>query len=91
MKGFCENVLGLMRLGLLDDQPHPSLQSNHQLTWKEFLCDLLNLKHRTPMNTLRSTIMQRLENENQLDAIEKQKYTIQKLLFLINASFSIYN
>ena len=64
-------MLGLMRLGLLDDQPHPSLQSKDKLTWKEFLCDLLNLNHQTPMNTLRSTIMQCLENENQLETIEK--------------------
>jgi hypothetical protein len=70
-KGFCQNVLGLIRLGLLNDQPHPSLQSNDDLTWKDFLCDLLNLKRDISINTLRSAIFQQLQNENQLRTIEQ--------------------
>ncbi|CAF1287667.1 unnamed protein product [Adineta steineri] len=70
-KGFCQNVLGLIRLGLLNDQPHPSLQSNDDLTWKDFMCDLLSLKRDTSLNTLRTTIHQRLQNENQLQTIEE--------------------
>jgi alpha-aminoadipic semialdehyde synthase len=70
-QGFCQNVLGLIRLGLLNDQPHPSLQSNGDLTWKDFMCDLLNLKRDITTNTLRSTIHQQLQNENQLRTIEQ--------------------
>lgn len=71
MKGFCQNALGLIRLDLLSDQPHPSLQSNDDLTWKEFMCDLLHLKRDTSVNTLRSAIMQKLQNENQFKTIEQ--------------------
>ncbi|CAF2100508.1 unnamed protein product [Rotaria magnacalcarata] len=70
-KGFCQNVLGLIRLGLLNDNPHPSLQSNDNLTWKQFMCDLLSLKRDTPTNTLRSVIHQKLQNDNQLQTIEQ--------------------
>ncbi len=71
LKGFCQNVLGLVRLGLLSDQPHPSLQSTDDLTWKDFMCDLLNVQRDTSMTTLRSTILQRLQNESQLQTIEE--------------------
>jgi len=71
LKGFCQNVLGLIRLGLLNDQPHPSLQTNDDLTWKDFICDLLNLKRDVSMNTLRLTILQQLQNESQLQTIEQ--------------------
>ncbi|CAF0842961.1 unnamed protein product [Rotaria sordida] len=70
-EGFCQNALGLIRLGLLSDKPHPSLQSTDNLTWKEFMCDLLNLKRDTSINTLRSTILQRLQNESQLETIDQ--------------------
>ncbi|CAF3408833.1 unnamed protein product [Rotaria sp. Silwood1] len=70
-KGFCQNALGLIRLGLLSDKPHSSLQSTDKLTWKEFMCDLLNLKRDTSINILRSTILQRLKDESQLKTIEQ--------------------
>ncbi|CAF0984180.1 unnamed protein product [Rotaria sp. Silwood1] len=70
-KGFCSNILGLIRLGLLSDKPHPSLQSTDNLTWKEFMCDLLHLKRDTSVSTLRDAILQRLKNESQLETIDQ--------------------
>jgi hypothetical protein len=35
------------------------------------MCDLLNLKRDTSINTLRSVILQQLQNENQLQTIEQ--------------------
>jgi hypothetical protein len=35
------------------------------------MCDLLNLNRDTSLNTLRSTILQRLQNESQLKTIEQ--------------------
>lgn len=63
--------MGLIRLDLLSDQPHPSLQSSEDLTWKDFMCDLLHLKRDTSTKTVRATIMQKLQNENQVKTIEK--------------------
>ncbi len=63
--------MGLIRLGLLTDQPHPSLQSNDDLTWKDFICDLLHLQRDTSTTTLRLAILQRSINENQLRTIEQ--------------------
>ncbi|CAF4383073.1 unnamed protein product, partial [Rotaria sp. Silwood2] len=70
-KGFCSNTLGLIRLGLLSDKPHPSLQFTDNLTWKEFMCDLLNLKRDTSVNTIRSVVLQQLKNESQLETIDQ--------------------
>ena len=70
-KGFCQNALGLIRLGLLSDQPHASLQSTDNLTWKEFMCDLMHVKRDTPAGALRSLIMQQLQNENQVKTIDE--------------------
>ncbi|UJR16111.1 hypothetical protein I4U23_003023 [Adineta vaga] len=70
-KGFCRNALGLIRLGLLSDQPHSSLQSKDDLAWKDFMCDLMNLKRDTPINTLRSALFEKLQDENQVQTIEQ--------------------
>ena len=35
------------------------------------MCDLLKLKRDTSLNTLRSTILQQLQNESQLKTIEQ--------------------
>ena len=74
-QGFCQNVLGLIRLGLLDEQSHPSLQSKDDLTWKDFMCDLMNLKRDVSTNALRSAIHQKLQNESQVRTIEQYEQT----------------
>ncbi len=63
--------MGLVHLGLLNDQPHPSLQSNDEITWKDFMCDLLHLNRDTSASVLRAAVLQKLQNENQLRTIEQ--------------------
>lgn len=70
-KGFCQNALGLIRLGLFDSQPHPSLQSTENVTWKDLICDLLKVNRDTSTNTLKQIILQKLQHESQLNTLEE--------------------
>ena len=60
---------------MLDEQSHPSLQSKDDLTWKDFMCDLMNLKRDVSTNALRSAIHQKLQNESQVRTIEQYEQT----------------
>lgn len=72
-KGFCSNAMALVKLGLISLIEHPSL--HHQgpdITWRQFMCDLLHLNRDTYYENVKSVISERLDhNAHQLNAIEE--------------------
>lgn len=72
-KGFCSNALALVKLGLISLIEHPSL--HHQgpdITWRQFMCDLLHLNRDTYYENVKSAILEKLDqNVHQMQAIEE--------------------
>ncbi|CAF1277287.1 unnamed protein product, partial [Didymodactylos carnosus] len=72
-KGFCQGALGLIKLGLLSDREHPHLRNDskeNDLTWKQFMCDLVDEHRSTSVDNLKNLISNKLNNEEQLHTIE---------------------
>jgi len=72
-KGFCNNVMGLIKLGLISAQSHPSLhQSGPDITWKQFMCDLVGQNREMYYDNLKSILFEKLnQNKDQIETIEE--------------------
>ena len=71
-KGFCDVMKGLISLGLIDPNPHPSLHSGGpDLTWKQLLCRLLGQQDGILTTNLRNFVLERVQSESRLHAISR--------------------
>jgi alpha-aminoadipic semialdehyde synthase len=71
-KGFCDVMKGLILLGLIDPNPHPSLHSGGpDLTWKQLVCRLLGQQESILMTNLRNFVLERVQSESRLHAISR--------------------
>lgn len=69
-KGYCDAMKGLISLGLIDPNPHPSLHSGGpDLTWKQLICRLLGQQESILTTNLRNFVLERVESESRLHAI----------------------
>ena len=61
-RGFSETIKALQRVGLLDQSPHPCLQSDNgsELSWRQFMAELLGHSQDLAMSTLRGLIHDKL-------------------------------
>ena len=72
-KGFSENAMALVKMGLISIKDHPSLHhGGPEITWRQFMCDLLNLNRDTYYDNVKTAMFEKLgQNEEQLTALEK--------------------
>ena len=72
-KGFCHNAMALVKLGLISMIDHPSLhQAGPDITWRQFMCDLLHLNRDTYYDNVRNVILEKLDhNVAQMNAVEE--------------------
>lgn len=65
--------MALVRLGLISLIEHPSLhQQGPDITWRQFMCDLLHLNRDTYYENVKSVILEKLDhNTHQMNAIEE--------------------
>lgn len=65
-------MLGLQKLGLLDNRPHPSLHiRGPDITWRQFMCSLFAQKDDILITNLKNLILERLGSESRLNSIEQ--------------------
>jgi len=70
-KGYVDAVKGLVKLGLLDPNPTPALHENGpELTWKQYMCHLMNQTDNIFYDNLVSILEDRLGNKQTLKVIE---------------------
>merc|ERR1712071_405 len=70
-KGYVDAVKGLVKLGLLDPNPTPVLHENGpELTWKQYMCHLMNQTDNIFYDNLVSILEDRLGNKQTLKVIE---------------------
>lgn len=72
-QGFAHNVLSLVKLGLISTAGHPSLHpKGPEITWKEFMCDLMHQNRDTYVETVKSIVYDRLgRDDDQIKTIEE--------------------
>lgn len=72
-KGYSEVVKGLIKLGLINNEPHPSLHPRGpEITWKQFMCTLLGQQDNILTSNLKNLLFEQLNrSEYQVEAIEK--------------------
>ncbi|RNA45143.1 alpha-aminoadipic semialdehyde mitochondrial [Brachionus plicatilis] len=72
-KGFSQNALGLIRLGLISLKDHTSLHTaGPDITWRQFMCDLLSIDRDTYYENVKSAIYDKLNHDADLtDAVEQ--------------------
>lgn len=71
-KGFCDAMKGLIMLGLVDANPHPSLHAGGpDLTWKQLMCRLLGQQESILTTNLRHLVLDKVSSQTRLDVIEK--------------------
>ncbi|XP_023324527.1 alpha-aminoadipic semialdehyde synthase, mitochondrial [Eurytemora carolleeae] len=70
-KGYVDAVKGLVKLGLLDPTPTPVLHENGpELTWKQYMCHLMNQTDSIFYDNLKDVLLDRLESAKMLKVIE---------------------
>ncbi|XP_076056603.1 lysine ketoglutarate reductase/saccharopine dehydrogenase isoform X2 [Oratosquilla oratoria] len=71
-RGYSDVVKGLIKLGLIDPEDHPSLHPNGPtLTWKQMVCAMLGqMDHNIFYDNLRSLLKEKVGSESRTEAIE---------------------
>lgn len=70
-KGYTDIIQGLVQLGLLSPNPEPVLHENGpDITWREYICHILNQSGTIFYDNLRDILLDRLGSEKTLKAIE---------------------
>lgn len=72
-RGFCHNILSLVKLGLISTKEHPSLHQNGpEITWRQFLCDITNQSRDTYYENIKSHVFELLgQDEDKLNTVEE--------------------
>ncbi|RWS12979.1 Alpha-aminoadipic semialdehyde synthase-like protein [Dinothrombium tinctorium] len=88
-RGFCDNMKCLLKMGLLDTKPHPSLHpKGPEITWKQFMCTLLGQKEDILPINLRNLVLERVEgHESRLAALETLGLLDDKLIEKLGSPF----
>ncbi|TRY81173.1 hypothetical protein TCAL_11846 [Tigriopus californicus] len=69
-KGYTDAVKGLVRLGLLSPDPHPSLHEHgSDITWKELMCQLLNMEQDAFYGNVLEALNERVGSEKRTNAL----------------------
>ncbi|KAI1292843.1 Alpha-aminoadipic semialdehyde synthase, mitochondrial [Halotydeus destructor] len=69
--GFCDHMKGLLLMGLISGEAHPSLHpKGPEITWRQFLCTLVNHPEANIMlSNLRKLVEDKVGSEARVDAI----------------------
>lgn len=61
-RGFSETIKALKGLGLMDQSPHPCLQTDNgaELTWRHFMAELLGHSHDIALSTLKTLVLEKV-------------------------------
>lgn len=61
-RGFSETIKALKGLGLMDQSAHPCLQTNNgaELTWRQFMAELLGHSHDIALSTLKTLVLEKV-------------------------------
>ncbi|XP_067125977.1 alpha-aminoadipic semialdehyde synthase, mitochondrial isoform X3 [Centruroides vittatus] len=72
-RGYCEVIKGLLKIGLINNEPHPCLHPRGpEITWKQFMCTLLGQQDNILTSNLKNLLFEQLnKSEHQVEAIEK--------------------
>eukprot|EP00095_Tigriopus_kingsejongensis_P002741 maker-scaffold138_size318692-snap-gene-0.8 protein:Tk02741 transcript:maker-scaffold138_size318692-snap-gene-0.8-mRNA-1 annotation:"hypothetical protein DAPPUDRAFT_334150" len=69
-KGYTDAIKGLVRLGLLSPDPHPGLhEQGGNITWKQLMCQLLNLEQDAFYGNILEALNERVGSEKRARAI----------------------
>ncbi|XP_074759269.1 alpha-aminoadipic semialdehyde synthase, mitochondrial [Athene noctua] len=71
-RGYSKTMGGFVKLGLINPDPYPSLNSTMPpLTWKELMCKLVGIKLPAEYHVLKEAVFSKLEKDkSQLEAVE---------------------
>ncbi|KFO28625.1 alpha-aminoadipic semialdehyde synthase, mitochondrial isoform X1 [Fukomys damarensis] len=71
-KGYSKALNGLVKLGLINREAYPTLQSEaSSLTWKQLLCDLVGIPRSSTCGSLKKAALKKLGGDStQLEAAE---------------------
>ncbi|XP_074683699.1 alpha-aminoadipic semialdehyde synthase, mitochondrial isoform X3 [Strix aluco] len=71
-RGYSKTMGGFVKLGLINPDPYPSLNSTTPpLTWKELMCKLVGIKPPAEYHVLKEAVFSKLEKDkSQLEAVE---------------------
>ncbi|XP_063252831.1 alpha-aminoadipic semialdehyde synthase, mitochondrial [Prinia subflava] len=71
-KGYSRTMGGFVKLGLINPDPNPLLNSTTPpLTWKELMCKLVGIKSPAEHHVLKEAVFSKLEKDkSQLEAVE---------------------
>ncbi|NWU95562.1 AASS protein, partial [Upupa epops] len=71
-KGYSKTMGGFVKLGLINPDPYPLLNSSTPpLTWKELICKLVGINSPAEYHVLKEAVFSKLEkNKSQLEAVE---------------------
>ncbi|XP_008578739.1 PREDICTED: alpha-aminoadipic semialdehyde synthase, mitochondrial isoform X2 [Galeopterus variegatus] len=71
-KGYAKALNGFVKLGLINREAFPALQPEASpLTWKELLCDLVEISRSSKHDVLKEVVLKKLGGDNtQLEAAE---------------------
>lgn len=66
-RGFSETMRALKRIGLMDQSPHPCLQSDNgsELTWRQFMAELLGHSQDLALSTLKGLVHEKVGKSDQ--------------------------
>nr|XP_019605616.1 PREDICTED: alpha-aminoadipic semialdehyde synthase, mitochondrial isoform X3 [Rhinolophus sinicus] len=72
-KGYAKALNGFVKLGLINRDAFPALQSEAKpLTWKELLCDLVGISRSSKRDVLKEAVSKKLGGDNtQMAAVEQ--------------------
>jgi alpha-aminoadipic semialdehyde synthase len=61
-RGFSETIRALKQMGLMDQSPHPCLQTDNgsELTWRQFMAELLGHSHDIALPTLKTLVLEKV-------------------------------
>lgn len=61
-RGFSETIRALKQMGLMDQTPHPCLQTDNgsELTWRQFMAELLGHSHDISLPTLKTLVLEKV-------------------------------
>ncbi|XP_014670813.1 PREDICTED: alpha-aminoadipic semialdehyde synthase, mitochondrial-like [Priapulus caudatus] len=64
-RGYCEALKGLLKVGLINDVPHPNLHPmGPEITWKEFMCTLLDQPLDMMLDMLKDAVFDNVKQDN---------------------------
>lgn len=70
--GFCDAMKGLLKMGLVDPNPHPALHAKGpEITWRQFMGQLTGHNDNILLSNLKNLILERVDGSSRLEAIEQ--------------------